>query len=284
MLPLVRAHASLLQRFENVYSRLNKTDSNVGATAAHHRLAWIHPFLDGNGRVARLMSHAMSLETLDTGAVWSVARGLARDVEAYKQHLAASDVVRRNDLDGRGHLSEEALAGFTEFYLRICLDQVAFMEGLVQPDRLRTRILLWAEEEIRLDDLPPKSGNVLEAVLYRGELPRADTAGVVGTGERQARRVVSALIEKGVLVSESSRAPVRLVFRQRSLAAGCQDYFRTGFRRSCTRSVGEKRSSNYLGRHRRNSMAYKSIDAVMEAQRDLVDVVHTLRQVVCVKG
>ncbi len=31
-------------------------------------------------------------------------------------------------------------------------------------------------------------------------------------------------------------------------------------------------------------MAYKSIDAVMEAQRDLVDMVHTLRQVVCVKG
>lgn len=31
-------------------------------------------------------------------------------------------------------------------------------------------------------------------------------------------------------------------------------------------------------------MAYKPIDAVMEAQRDLVDVVHELRQVVCVKG
>ena len=30
--------------------------------------------------------------------------------------------------------------------------------------------------------------------------------------------------------------------------------------------------------------AYKSIDAVMEAQKDLVDVVHRLRQVVCVKG
>jgi tRNA-splicing ligase RtcB len=30
--------------------------------------------------------------------------------------------------------------------------------------------------------------------------------------------------------------------------------------------------------------AYKSIDAVMEAQRDLVEVVHMLRQVVCVKG
>jgi tRNA-splicing ligase RtcB len=30
--------------------------------------------------------------------------------------------------------------------------------------------------------------------------------------------------------------------------------------------------------------AYKSIDDVMQAQRELVDVVHTLRQVVCVKG
>ena len=30
--------------------------------------------------------------------------------------------------------------------------------------------------------------------------------------------------------------------------------------------------------------AYKSIDAVMQAQQDLVEIVHTLRQVVCVKG
>jgi tRNA-splicing ligase RtcB len=31
-------------------------------------------------------------------------------------------------------------------------------------------------------------------------------------------------------------------------------------------------------------MAYKDIDKVMEAQRDLVEIVHTLKQVVCVKG
>jgi tRNA-splicing ligase RtcB len=31
-------------------------------------------------------------------------------------------------------------------------------------------------------------------------------------------------------------------------------------------------------------MAYKDIDAVMAAQQDLVEVVHTLKQVVCVKG
>ena len=30
--------------------------------------------------------------------------------------------------------------------------------------------------------------------------------------------------------------------------------------------------------------AYKDIDAVMEAQSDLVEIVHRLKQIVCVKG
>lgn len=206
------AVARFLDRFEQVYAQLGKTETILATAAAHHRLVWIHPFVDGNGRVARLMSHATMLESLDTGAVWSVARGLARNVQAYKSHLAACDQVRRNNLDGRGPLSEESLAEFTRFFLSICLDQVAFMEKLVQPEELRTRIQLWAEEEIRLDRLSPKSGSILEAVLYRGELPRGDAASVVGTGDRQARRVVSALLDRGVLVSASTRAPLRLAF------------------------------------------------------------------------
>jgi Fic family protein len=201
-----------LERFAQVYGNVGKTESIIATAAAHHRLLWIHPFMDGNGRVARLMSHAMMLDTLDTGAVWSVARGLARNVNEYKTLLANCDLPRRNDQDGRGTLSEEALAEFTRFFLSICIDQVNFMESLAQPNRLRARILLWAEEEIRLGFLPPKSGNILEAVLYRGELPRGEADTVVGTGERQARRVVSALLAKEVLVSESSRAPLRLAF------------------------------------------------------------------------
>jgi Fic family protein len=201
-----------MQRFETVYARLGKSETILAAAAAHHRLVWIHPFLDGNGRVARLVSHATLLEALDTGAVWSIARGLARSVGAYKAHLAACDQVRRNDLDGRGNLSEENLAEFTRYFLATCIDQVEFIERLMQPDRLRARVLLWAEEEIRLDHLPPQAGGILEAVLYRGELPRADCANIVGTGVRQARRVVSALLEHGVLKSESTRAPLRLAF------------------------------------------------------------------------
>src|SRR5208282_753995 len=160
-----RALPRFMERFEYVYGNLGRTDAILATAAAHHRLVWIHPFLDGNGRVARLMSHAMLLEALDTGAIWSVARGLGRKLADYKHGLAECDLPRHNDLDGRGNLSEEALARFTRFFLEICLDQVSFMEGLVEPARLRTRILLWAEEEVRLGALPAKGGRALEALL-----------------------------------------------------------------------------------------------------------------------
>ena len=201
-----------LEQFERAYSGLGKAETIIAAAAAHHRLLWIHPFLDGNGRVARLMSHAMLLEALDTGGVWSISRGLARSVRSYKNYLAQCDLPRRNDLDGRGNLSEEGLASFTRFFLEICLDQVKFMEDLVQPDRLRNRILLWVEEEIRAGALPQKAGSILEAILYRGELPRGDVADLLGTSDRHARRVVATLTERGVVISDSTRAPLRLTF------------------------------------------------------------------------
>jgi Fic family protein len=167
-----------VKRFRDVYGTLGRSDTIVAAAAAHHRLVWIHPFIDGNGRVARLMSHALLLEALDTGGIWSVARGLARSVNACTGHLMNCDSPRRNDLDGRGTLSEEALVEFTRFFLETCIDQVRFMEELVQPDRLRDRILLWTEEEVRAGELDAcTSTEVLQEILYRcAALKRLDLA------------------------------------------------------------------------------------------------------------
>jgi Fic family protein len=186
----------------------------------------MHPFLDGNGRVARLMSHAMLLETLDTGGVWSIARGLARNVQQYKALLANCDRTRRNDLDGRGTLSEEALVAFTRFFLTVCIDQVTFMESLIQPDRLHTRILLWAKEEMALGEIPAKSDTILQAILYRGELPRGEADAVAGTGERQARRIVSALLKRGILISENPAPHCGSRFPRRWPPVGCRGCFR----------------------------------------------------------
>jgi len=204
-----------LARFEEAYSNLGKTSSILAAACGHHRLLWIHPFMDGNGRVARLMSHALLVEQLDSGGVWSVARGLARREAEYKQHLMAADSPRHGDLDGRGSLSEKALADFARFFLGVCLDQVTFMEGLVEPGRLERRIRAWAEDAIQRDEIQPHSDRVLEVILYRGELARGEVAGLVGVGERQARRITASLTNAGIVTSNGSRAPLHLAFPAR---------------------------------------------------------------------
>ena len=201
-----------LTRFETAYAKLGRVDAIQAAACAHHRLLWLHPFLDGNGRVARLMSYAMLREALDTGGLWSVARGLARNEAEYKRHLAACDQPRRGDLDGRGNLSEQTLAEFAAFFLETCIDQVSFMESLMQPKALRDRILIWTEEEVRADRLPKNAGTILEAVLYRGELPRGEIPALLNATDRTARRATSALLERGVLTSDSPRTPLRLAF------------------------------------------------------------------------
>jgi Fic family protein len=201
-----------MKRFEEAYSNIGKLNFILSTASAHHRFLWIHPFLEGNGRVARLMSYAMLREILSTGGIWSVARGLARNEKQYKQLLSNCDSLCRNDFDGRGTLSEEALIEFTRFFLEICIDQVDFVQGLMQPQRLRDRIMIWCEEEIRAGTLPTRSEKVLSILILQGEIPRGDVAELLGTGERSAQRVTKALIERGIITSQSTRAPLHLSF------------------------------------------------------------------------
>jgi Fic family protein len=201
-----------LEHWEKSYASLGTFESVLNTAAAHHRLLWIHPFLYGNGRVARLISYVMLRDALDTCGLWSVARGLARNSAAYKSHLAACDLQRRNVVDGRGNLSEEALVEFTRFFLGICLDQIEFMEGLMRPAELRARIMAWADDEIRTKRLHDKAKLVLDHVLFNGILERKDLPGFVGTDDRQARRIAQPLVEIGLIRSTSTRAPYALAF------------------------------------------------------------------------
>jgi Fic family protein len=199
-----------MRRWEEVYGKLGKFDMVLQSAAAHHRLLWIHPFADGNGRVARLISYAMLLEALNSGGIWSIARGLSRSEQDYKSHLAACDRTRRNDLDGRGNLSEEDLAEFTVFFLKVCLDQVQFMSTLMQPTALRKRIMDWAKEEERLGGLLPHSSRVLAHILTHRELQRKDVSEVVGFDDRKARRVTALLHKRGIIAAPTHRAPFRI--------------------------------------------------------------------------
>jgi Fic family protein len=130
--PAASSIASFIERWAAVYGGVRRGEAAlVAMAAAHHRLGWIHPFVDGNGRVMRLHSHALLNALGYTGGLWSPLRGFARTVDRYYALLASADEPRRGDLDGRGNLSEAALVTWIDYVLEICLDQVRFMRTML---------------------------------------------------------------------------------------------------------------------------------------------------------
>jgi Fic family protein len=197
---------------EQAYKSAGAIDKILIVACGHHPLLWVHPFQDDNGHVARLVSHAALRSAITMLAPWPLARGLARRVNQYENHLRSCDEPRRRRRDGDGPPSEDALANFVEFFLETCADQVDFMTGLMQPNKLRDRVLTWAHEEMRVGSLPPRADVVLAAILYRGELGRGEVTALMGASERSAGLSTSALVESGVVQSETLRAPLRLAF------------------------------------------------------------------------
>lgn len=181
----------------------------LGATA-HHRLLWIHPFLDGNGRVARLFSHAYLQEIGIGNMLWSVSRGLARNAEAYKSKLMAADKVRQGDLDGRGNLSLSGLQDFCIFFLSCCLDQIQFMNRLIDPQQLLDRIEAYTIQQINKGELHKKSFRLLSVAVKEGAFMRGEAGEILGVARTAGSQILSQLLKKGLLVSADKKAPVTL--------------------------------------------------------------------------
>ena len=201
--------------FENRYrlAPMGAAARILAIPAAHHRFNYIHPFPDGNGRVSRLMSHAMGLKAgIGAHGLWSISRGLARGLDSrgeYKRMMDHADMARQGDRDGRGNLSERALEEFTLWFLKVCLDQITVMASLFEMDALERRLRTLVE---RSDTLKPEASRLLTEALIRGEIERGDAPRITGMPERSARRVLNDTIAAGLLASGTPKGPVSLRF------------------------------------------------------------------------
>lgn len=188
----------------------------LAMATAHHRFNYIHPFYDGNGRVSRLMSHAMAHHAgIAAGGLWSVSRGLARGLEdglpgreEYRRMMMLADRVRQGDRDGRGALSLAALVSFTKWFLAVCEDQVRFMSGMFAFDTMGERLVRYAA----VTDMGDRAGDLLRILLLRGEVERGDVAALLGVAPRTARSTMKLLLDDGVLGSETPRGALMLRF------------------------------------------------------------------------
>jgi Fic family protein len=211
--PSSKSIPAFMAYFENAFrmSGLGVATQIARIAIAHHRFNYIHPFADGNGRVSRLMSHAMALRAgIGAHGLWSISRGLSRGLPGrppYKQMMDYADTPRAGDLDGRGNLSLSALVEFTQWFADVMLDQVAFMNSLFDLDALGRRLADYVPRELHLG---PAAVAIAQDVLLRGEIPRGDAPRITGLGERAARDALGRLVEAGLLASPTPKGPVSL--------------------------------------------------------------------------
>src|SRR5690606_11089889 len=162
------------------------------------RLTWIHPFLDGNGRVTRLFTDAFFRRIGVSGyGLWNVSRGFARRNSDYRNFLSAADFPREGDLDGRGNLSDRRLKELCRFFLEICIDQVSYMSSILALIDLlpriesyatkRAEVLIIDEKCTKAAPLHPRASAVLSEAEVSGELPRNKVVEILGLSERSAR-------------------------------------------------------------------------------------------------
>lgn len=205
----------LLNFFSEKYdpARLDRRSQALALAAMHHRFLWIHPFADGNGRVARLLIDAYLLRCgLDAGGLWSPVRGLSRLHDEYKRLLSLADMPRQGDLDGRGNLSARGLRDFCIFFINVCLDQTKFMRELLTPELLKQRIEGYVQRMAFEKRLRPETAHILVDLVYKGEISRGDAARVSGLKERTARDLIRQLLDEGLVSSDSLKGKLRIAF------------------------------------------------------------------------
>jgi len=216
--PAHDAIPALLDHFSRRYdlARLGRIEKVMAFAAGHHRLLWIHPFLDGNGRVARLFTDACARRAgIEGYGLWTASRGLARRREDYMSALAHADSPRRGDHDGRGNLSLGALTEFCAFFFETCLDQIAFMNTLLELDGLAKRIAGYVSLRSRgmvpgREPIREEASHLLVEAMSHGEIERGEAGRITGLGTRTARSLVSRLVDEGLLFSQTPKGPLRL--------------------------------------------------------------------------
>jgi len=214
---------AFMSRFCSFYggNDIHATDRLIAIAAAHHRLGWIHPFGDGNGRVMRLFAQAMLLRhDLAGEGLWSLSRGLARYRQRYYASLAGADQPRLGDIDGRGNLTDRGLADFCVFFLETMIDQVDFMSERLDLPGLRMRIeRFFRFEMMHLGKDAEFLMRVIRALVDEGEFPRAHVQAVTGRKETFCRRIIRLGIEQELIESPGPKGVLRITFPAKVLDA-----------------------------------------------------------------
>lgn len=204
---------SSLDKLEEFLSpdKLTGFQKILGMASSHHRLLWIHPFPDGNGRVTRLFTIAYGFRIgVGDNLLWTVTRAFARKRHDYDAHLAMADQPRRNDLDGRGPLSEENLLKFCTFFLECCKDQIRYMGDMLRLEEMERRYRRYCDSLVKEKQISKAGYKVMEKLFLQGKVARAEVLDICHVKQRRATQIIKELLDAKPVRSETTYGDLRL--------------------------------------------------------------------------
>lgn len=214
--------SSYFSEFEFFYNKSsfeNKTMQLIYALCSHHRLVYIHPFYDGNGRISRLyLDYILYKIDLEGYGLWNISRGLARNIHKYKEFLSIADEPYRGGYDdGRGNLSLKSLKLFLDFMLDIALDQINYMSEVLRIDLIAHRIknyVIFSQKNMykNIEPLPKHSEKIFDYLLIYGEIPRNNVKDVLSVSKPTAIKIVKELEKREYVTSVKPQSPIRIKF------------------------------------------------------------------------
>lgn len=207
---------AFMERFENIYdpkdvgNRL-KTKRIISIAASHHRLTWVHPFLDGNGRVVRLFSDACFMyEKAHAFGLWSISRGLARSNKEYKERLANADSKRHGDYDGRGNLSNKMLIEFCEYFLKVAIDQIDFMTSVMDTNNMLKRLEGFADLMVVKGRMKREAKYILVELFVKGKISKTEAMRLTHTTDKTIKLIAESLVKMELI--EMKKESIAMIY------------------------------------------------------------------------
>ncbi len=170
----------------------------IRAGIAHYQFATIHPYYDGNGRTARLLTTLiLHRGGYDLKGLYSLEEYYARDLSAYYRALAVGP--SHNYYQGR---AEADITAWVEYF---CAGMADSFESV------RRRAREAADRGMRDDSaalrrLDPRRRRALELFRRSVVITSRDVEGLFGVSQRTARNILSSWVSGGfVLVVDPAR-------------------------------------------------------------------------------
>lgn len=176
-----------MQRFLDWFNRQEERDWVVGAALAHLRFITIHPFEDGNGRIARAIADmALARSERSPQRFYSMSTQIQREREGY---YAILEKTQKGGLD---------VTPWMKWFL-VCLGRaIEGAQGTLENVLFKARF--W--ESVSTATLNDRQRTVLTRLLdgFEGKLTTSKWAKLTKSSQDTAARDIARLIEQGILV------------------------------------------------------------------------------------